>query len=408
MQSANDRPSLNSNHPFWRPVLALFLIHATGDFYAMFCAPLLPELREQFGLTLEMATTLGTFYLIIQNYSQPVWGLISERFGRYTLLALGLILAAVGMSGLGLTRSFNTAMVALAIGGLGVGLFHPCAAGIAGHVTRKRAKAMTVFMVGGNVGVMFAPLIVPVLAKHDLRLVAWLCIPGILLAIALPLVLRRNLPLRPVIPKLQLADILPAARQLFWLHLRVVLRSVPLHATLLFLPLYCITRGYSKIDAGRVQGIVLLVSGVGVLLGGWLCEKLPRRPMMIFSEIGAGACLICATFLTGVPFVAVVAAALIFAYAVFPLQILMAQEAAPKLKGAAAGIVMGLAYGNSSLLLIPLNRMAARLSIKYNSEMLGMSRELQVAALGFFLAALIALTIKLGKKDHPHAQSKGT
>lgn len=408
MQSANDLPSLNPKLPFWRPVLALFLVHAAGDFYAMFCAPLLPELREQFGLTLEKVATLGTFYLIIQNFSQPVWGLISERFGRYSLLALGLLLAAVGMSGLGLTRSFSTAFIALAIGGLGVGLFHPCAAGIAGHITRRRATAMTVFMVGGNVGVMLAPLIVPVLAKHDLRLIAWLCIPGILLAIALPLVLRRHLPRRPVVSKLNLADIMPAARQLFWLHLRVVLRSVPLHATLLFLPLYCITRGYTKIEAGRVQGIVLLVSGGGVLLGGWLCEKLPRRPMMIFSEIGAGACLIWATFLTGIPFIAVVATALIFAYAVFPLQILMAQEAAPKLKGAAAGIVMGLAYGNSSLLLIPLNRMAARLAIKHNSEMLGMSRELQVAAIGFFLAALIALTIKLGNRHHQSAPAKST
>lgn len=394
-------------HPFWRPVLLLFLVHVVGDFYATFCAPLLPQLRAQFGLTLEMTATLGTVYLIVQNFLQPLWGLLGERFGRYLLLALGLALAAVGMSGLGLARTFTAALIVLVLGGLGVGLFHPSAAGIAGHITRRRTTAMTVFMVGGNVGVMLAPLIVPVVAKHDLRLVALLCLPGVLLAGLLPWTLRRHTPPAQPVSWLDLAEILRAARKLFWIHLRVVLRFVPLFVVLLFLPLYCTTRGYSVIAAGRIHALVLLASSFGVLLGGWLSGKLPRRSMLVVSEVGAGVCLFCAPMFSGALFVAALSAALFLAYAVFPLQVIMAQEAVPKLKGAAASVVMGLAYGNAGLLLIPLNRMAAGLAKKYNSEMLGLSRELQVAAVGFFLAALIGLATKLGRQPSPPMAVKG-
>jgi len=378
-------------------MLVLFLVHAVGDFYGMFCAPLLPQLREQYGLSLRMTQMMGTFYLIIQNYSQPVWGFVGDRYGRHTLLIGGVLLSAVGMSALGITGTAIGIFAALAVGGLGVGLFHPCAAAITGHMTRRRPAAMTIFMVGGAVGVMLSPLIVPVLAKRDLRLVALLYIPGMLLAALLPLVLREGDDRYGATVSVNLSVLWEAARKLWWIHLRVVLRSIPLHALAIFLPLYCTMRGYTKIEAGQVQGLALFSSGVGLLLGGWLAIYLSRRAMMVFSEVAAGACLLAVPMLSGPPFLMAIALTMFLGYAVFPVQIVMAQDAAPKVKGVAAALVMGLAYGNASVILVPLNRMAEAVAKRYNSELLGLSRELQIASIGFFLAALIVLLTKVGK-----------
>ena len=378
-------------------MLVLFLVHAVGDFYAMFCGPLLPQFREEYGLSLQMTQMMGTFYLIIQNYSQPVWGLVGDRYGRHTLLVVGLSLTTVGMSALGLSRTATEVFVALGVGGLGIGLFHPCAAGITGHMTQRRPAAMTIFMVGGAVGIMLAPLIVPVLAKRDIRLIALLYIPGMLLAALLPLVLRESGDKHGSAVPVNLSALWEAARKLWWIHLRVVLRSIPLHALAVFLPLYCTMRGYTKIEAGQVQAMTLLAGGVGLLFGGWLASYLPWRAMMVLSEVAAGACLLAVPMLSGPPFLTALALMMFLAYAVFPMQIVMAQRAAPKVKGVAAALVMGLAYGNASVILVPLNRMAEVLAKRYNSELLGLSRELQIASIGFFLAALIVLLTKVGR-----------
>jgi len=266
---------------------------------------------------------------------------------------------------------------------------------------------MTIFMVGGAVGIMLSPLIVPVLAKRDLRLVALLYIPGMLLAALLPLVLREGDDRYGATVSVNLSALWQAARKLWWIHLRVVLRSVPLHALGVFLPLYCTMRGYTKIEAGRVQSLALFMSGAGLLFGGWLAIHLSRRVMMVSSEVAAGACLLAVPMLSGPPFLTALALTMFLSYAVFPMQIVMAQEAAPKVKGMAAAVVMGLAYGNASVLLVPLNSMAEALAKRYNSELLGLSRELQIASIGFFLAALIVLLTKVGKETDNRAETEG-
>ena len=60
---------------------------------------------------------------------------------------------------------------------------------------------------------------------------------------------------------------------------------------------------------------------------------------------------------------------------------------------------MGLAYGNAALLLLPLNAMAAAIARRTGSELLGLSREMQLAAVGFFFAAAIALFIRMGPAE---------
>lgn len=389
----------DTSRAFWPYVILLFLAHLAGDFYAMFCSPLLPELREQLKLSLKMTANLGTVYLIVQNYSQPLLGLAGEWLGRRRLMVAGIVLSALGMSVLCLAPSYWAALGLLTVGGLGVGLFHPCAASLVGDVTERRSMAMTIFMLGGSAGIMLPPLIVPVLAARDPRWVALLCIPGIILAAGLTVWLRQGRPQREVVRQDIWAGVRKGAGRLAWLHLRVVLRSIPLLLVMILLPLYCTIRGYSPAEAGRILSFALLMGAAGMLAGGWLSDRVSRRALMVVSEIGAGVFLLAAPMLDGRHFVFVMGGAVFLAFVATPMQILMAQEATPNLKGPAAAIVMGLAYGNASLALIPLNALGARLAARYGSELIGLSRELQVASLGFFLAAAIALGVEFGSRE---------
>ena len=384
-------------HTFLRQALMLFMIHAVGDFYAAFQAPLLPVLREQFDLTLSSCKMLGAFYLIVQNFSQPLFGALSERFGRRALLVIGISSSALGMSGLGLARSYGTAFIPLTVGALGIGMFHPLGAALAGDNRGRRSAAMTFYMVGGSIGIMCAPLIVPVLAQEHLRLVMLLCLPGILVAAWLALKLPREVQHNVPPPKAIWAHLWRARWPLFWLHVRVVLRFVPMQVVLAFLPLYCTTRGYSPAVAGRIYSLALFMSALGVALGGWVTMRLPRRTVMIVSELAAAACFLAFPMTNGLPFLLLLGAGVLLAYTAFPLQIVMAQEVSPAAKGTAAAIVMGLAYGNAALLVLPLNKLGDLVAQRTGSEFAGLSWQFQIASLGFFVAAVIALFLRLGE-----------
>ena len=51
MERASNRSSDLTRYHLW----LLCVSHLAGDFYAMFCAPMLPELRDRFGFTRKYA-----------------------------------------------------------------------------------------------------------------------------------------------------------------------------------------------------------------------------------------------------------------------------------------------------------------------------------------------------------------
>ena len=136
------------------------------------------------------------------------------------------------------------------------------------------------------------------------------------------------------------------------------------------------------------------MTGIGVVVGGWATVRFSRRAVTIWSEVGAGICFVAFSFISGPAFLAVLYIGLFLAYLVFPLHIIMAQEASPRTKGATAGIVMGLAYGNAALVVFVLNKIGDRIAAQTGDKMIGMSRQFQIAAVGFMLAVVIAFFMR--------------
>ncbi len=176
--------------------------------------------------------------------------------------------------------------------------------------------------------------------------------------------------------------------------MHVILRSIPLHAYAVLLPLHATLRGLSNVEAGWVLALFLLFGAVGSLVGGYLSDRLPRRPLMVLTEIGAGICLLLAPVAAGAAFYVALAAASVLFYVAMPLQIVMAQERSPRIESVASGIVMGFAYGISGLMLVPLGWLGDYLAATTGSELVGVTRILQVASLSLFAAAAVAVFLR--------------
>lgn len=378
------------------PFITLLAAHLLGDFYAAFYGPLVPVLRDQLHISVVAALTLATLYGVTSNFLQPVFGMVGERFGRRRLLALGIAGASVGMAGLGFGSNVTIIAVMLVVGGIGVGMFHPCGAALAGQVGgARKSAAIAMYMVGGNLGVMLSPLVVPVLAQYDLRYVAFLGIPGLIFSLWL---WRRPLTEeRPHVPAagFRIAETWDTFRRVWPVFVDVILRFMPVTLFATLLPLYDKLRGMDNVEAGRPLAAFMLAGGVGVLAGGWLAGRVAHLPLVVLSETCAGICFFLAPMCWGASYYVLLCVGAFFAYSLMSVQIAAAQRLAPRTEGAASGIVMGLAYGIGSLALIPMGWLSDYWTASLGVEVWAVTLVLQVGALSLFLAAGLALCIRI-------------
>ena len=379
-----------------RILIVLFAVHFMGDFYALFYAPAQPFLKEKFSLGISGAAALMALYLGLQNYLQPVFGWVSERVGRRWLVIGGLVAAAIGMSFLGFAGNVGVLAGLLIVGAVGVAAFHPCGAALAGEITSEhRHLAMSVYILGGHFGCVAAPLVIPALAKHDMRLIGFLAIGGIVFAAALMAWLPKGKGGSGVKEAAQPVSLLRTFKAIWVIHLLVLLRFIPIQAYLNFLPLLERARGVRQERLGWSFAAMMLAGAGGMMLGSWLSRRVARRPLILLSNLGAGVCWLAALHLEGVHFYWVLCLGSALAFFVMPLLITIAQELAPRAKGLAAGGVMGLAYGNASLVLIPLGRHAEGVKVQAHSELAGLVWFMEVSSVAFFLAAALGLFMKL-------------
>ena len=393
---------------YWQLII-IFLVHLMGDFYALFYSPLLPFLKVKFALTISATTTLTALYLATSNYLQPVFGLLSERFGKRLFVILGILGSAVGMASLSLAPSLPVVVLGLLVGGIGIASFHPCGAAMAGDICRPRASlGLAVYMLGGHFGCLLAPLVVTGMARMgsethgDTRWVSLLVIPGVFFGLLL-LAFSRKAPERTrggvVSEPLGWRHIIS---RLWGIHVHVLLRFVPLQAFMSFLPLLGKLRNTSEMAAGASLTAFMVAGALGLVAGEYLLRRFPRKLLMVVTNVGAGVCFLLAPTTEGFWFYATLCAGSFLCYTVMSLQIVIAQELTPGIKSTASSIVMGLAYGNAGLFLIPLGELAEYVEEITKSELLGLTRLLQVSALFFFAAAMLAMFLRV-RAEHREA-----
>lgn len=142
--------------------LSLLLMsgHICVDMVQGGIAAVIPFLVLQNGFLYAEATMLVFAANIASAVIQPVFGWLGDKVARPWLMAGGVLLAGVGMAGIGLLSDYWMVVGAALLSGIGNAMLHPEGGRLAYLVGGdNKAQSMSVFSVGGQIGFCVGPVI---------------------------------------------------------------------------------------------------------------------------------------------------------------------------------------------------------------------------------------------------------
>jgi len=239
--------------------------------------PLLPFYIELFGVGGKELGWLMSTYSLMQLICAPIWGIVSDRYGRKPILAIGVLGYTITLFLFGLAQSFLMLFLARTLSGILSSATMPTAMAYIGENTEQKEKSKGMGQLSAMVGlgVILGPLMGGWLSTDSLSLPFFI---GSGLAFVALLLVIFLLP-ESNAPK---ADTEKQASHTFQIYLQTILSPAGILLLLIFIMSFGMTNfqgmiGLYVVDkfmAGTkqvgsiwiVMGIVLIV-GQGVLVG---------------------------------------------------------------------------------------------------------------------------------------------
>jgi FSR family fosmidomycin resistance protein-like MFS transporter len=333
-----------------RSMAVLSLGHMFTDIAQGSIPALLPFLISKDHLSYAAASALVLAATISSSVIQPAFGHVSDRLSLPWLMPLGPALGGLGVALAGLAPSYGLMFAAVLLSGVGVAAFHPEASRFANYVSgTRRARGMSLFSVGGNVGFALGPVLVtPLLLTFGLHGTVFVIIPTGLMS----LVLIHELPrLKRFRSDLVGGRVQHSEQREDWgpfvrLAGVIAVRSFVYFGMVTFIPLYYVHVLHASKALGNAALTAMLLGGAtGTLLGGRLADRFGRRTVLVGSMCVTPPLIV--GFLESGPVLALVFAALagMVTIATFAVTIVMGQEYLPGRIGVASGVTIGLSIG---------------------------------------------------------------
>jgi MFS transporter, FSR family, fosmidomycin resistance protein len=325
--------------------------HVVDDLYQGAVPALLPFFAIERHYSYAGLTGITLAATFLASVVQPGFGALTDKYRNLGwLIAVGLLVAGLGIGASGVGDSYLITWFAVAASGVGVAAYHPEATRTARGLAGDSTQAMSWFTVGGNLGIALGPIIVtPVLLITGLRGTPLLAGPAVVMACVLAV--RRPWrqeggPRRPRAGRSRAA----AGRADDWpgfirLTVVVVLRSIAYFGLVSLLALFVIRHFHESTAVGSAALTVFIGSGViGTLCGGWLADHWQRIGTL---RLGYGLAAAGALTLVAAPDVAVLFVTAfglgIVLFAPFAVQVTLGQDFLPNRIGMASGVTLGLA-----------------------------------------------------------------
>ena len=159
-------PGPGSEKLQWESLAVLASAHLITDAYNNFLPPLMPLLIQKMNLSLTLSGLLVTIRAIASFFIQPAVGYISDRTGMRMFVLFGPLVTGIFISLLGIAPSYWFLALCLILGGIGHAALHPQGAAMIGDIGRRRAGFfMSVWIIGGTLGMAIGPLIATVVVS---------------------------------------------------------------------------------------------------------------------------------------------------------------------------------------------------------------------------------------------------
>ncbi|MCK5554316.1 MAG: MFS transporter, partial [Deltaproteobacteria bacterium] len=378
----------------WKSLAVLTSAHLITDAYNNFLPPLIPLLMQKMNLSLTLSGSLITIRALASFFTQPAVGYVSDRSGVGLFVIFGPLVMGIFISLLGIAPSYWFLALCLIMGGIGHSALHPQSAAMIGDIDRRRAGFfMSVWMIGGTIGMAIGPLIVTVVVSiFGLIGTLYTVVFAVIITIFL-------IKLAPAPPPSNVADayslrahLLPKMGSLALLWFLVVIRSATGMSFLTFLSVLLIRKGFPLVTSGLA---VSLYTGGGVLggfIGGTLSDYVGKKKVMLASFLLSPVVLLLFLKSHGTLSLGFLIIGGLCMWGTNPVIIVAAQEIAPESRTLVSSMMMGLAWGVGNILVTVTG---------FLGDTVGLENALQwILLLPLIGVALVAL----GVKDSPESQ----
>jgi MFS family permease len=268
----------------------LFAINLLNFFDRQLLGALGEPIRHEFHLSDTALGFLGTIFTIIYAFVGLPLGALSDRWYRNRLIAIGTVFWSLLTAATGFAQNYAQIFIARLGVGVGEATCAPAGQSLIGDLfpPNQRAKAMGVFMLGLPAGIFLAYISAGAIAtKYGWRAAFWFaCVPGIILAL---LALRIPEPVRGALDAGRVVTARAGGKSAFvtvlslptmwWIIMSGIFHNFNMYAINSFnTPFLQRFHELSLLNASYVSSIsVGAVGAIGLLVGGWLADKMSAK-----------------------------------------------------------------------------------------------------------------------------------
>ena len=354
-------------------LLLLSVGHCVVDIYQGALPAVLPFLKDELGLTYTVAGVILIMANISSSVLQPVFGFLSDKKEKAFLLPAGVLAAGVGFAFLSVPSSFLPVLLLVTLSGLGIAAFHPEGYKTAYFYTGPRAATgMSIFSVGGNVGMALGPIIsIPVISYLGFSALPVVMLPA--LAFTAVIIYRRKDVVLPERTKHARQEGDGKTGRAAYLSLVtvvsiVIMRSWTQMGLLSYIPFYYIN--YLKGDpvyAGKLISVFLLGGAAGTLAGAPLADRWGYRLYISLTMAVAALTFPLIFLLEGFPLLLSMTLFWLGMVLVstFSVTVVMSQKLLPRSLGIASGLTTGFAIGAGGIGVTLLGIVADRFGVPF-------------------------------------------
>ncbi len=371
--------------------------HAVTDINQGALPALLPFFKEAFNLSYTMSGVILLLGNLTSSVIQPAFGYYSDKRPIGWLLPLAPFIACLGLSVSGFVPNYSFLLVSVIVSGIGVASFHPEGFKTAFFFTgEKKATGMSVFSVGGNVGIALGPIwALLLITSFGLKGTIGMIGPGMVMVGILYLSLSwLSAPVHSAFihskeqPKQSISK--KETISLLLLIGIVTLRSFIQSGLMTYIPFYYIH--FLKSDplyAGKLISTFLMAGAFGTLIGAPLADLWGHKKFLAATMIATFPLLLYFSNSGGwMAFVTFGISGMVL-ISTFSVTVVMAQTLLPQRLGIASGLTAGFSVGTGgigvtflgiiadhwgvptalkSILIFPLIGFGLSLLLKYPSE----------------------------------------
>ena len=339
----------------------------------------MPVLIEKLSLSLTQAGVLSAC-LQLPSLLNPLIGFFADRVNLRLIVILAPAITATMLSSIGLTSNYLVLALLFFCAGVSIAAFHATAPAMIGRVAGRRVGlGMSLFMAGGQLAYTLGPLLaVWAVTTWTLDGLWRVMVMGWAASIVLGWRLKARGGESAAHPEKpgSLRLILPQMAAFFIPLIVINLFRHPLMESLsTFLPTYLSERGASLWIAGASLSIYDLAGVPGVLLSGWISDRIGRKQVLAFTTLACSIAALIFINLSGWWALAILVGLGFFASASMPVYLALAQEHFPHNRAVANSLVMMIVF---------VLRPVGTLAVGYMGDHLGLHA-------AFFWSALIYL-----------------